>query len=358
LFYLFGRKQAKADSLRWATIDAQVVELTEKTNGVLGYLARQFNEQFGNIRSENGQVQGILADAIEKLISSFTGLEGDARRQQELALRLTRSDAGEADQPSFEAFLTEVDAVLATFTGAARNNSTVAGELTEKMSEANRQFKSVLTSLGEIRTIARQTNMLALNAAIEAARAGAAGKGFAVVAEEVRNLSVRSNRFSEQIGDSVGGIAETLEAVETAMTQMAGADEELVAQSGTKMETLLDQTRQFNASVSRCAEEISELSTAVGQQVGQAVTSLQFQDMATQALGHVNTRVDVLSSVLDQLAALPLAADEQQDDLSLDCANRLERFHEGLDAATTLIDQAQHSPVSQHSLDEGEIELF
>ena len=358
LFCLFGRRQSRSDALRWAAIDGQVMELTEKTQTVLGYLARQFNEQFGNIRSENAQTQGILADAIEKLIASFTGLEGDARRQQELALRLTRSEAGDDGQLSFETFLGEVDTVLATFTTAARNNSAVAGDLTEKMAEANRQFKNVLTSLGEIRTIARQTNMLALNAAIEAARAGTAGKGFAVVAEEVRNLSVRSNRFSEQVGESVNGIAGTLEAVETAMMQMASSDKALVEQSGGKMETLLGQTRRFNDSVSHAAEEISELSTAVGRQVGQAVTSLQFQDMATQVLGHVNSRVDVLSSVLDQLATLPLAARGRQDDLSLDCAKRLEQFHQGLDAATALIEQAQHSPVSQQSLSEGEIELF
>ena len=83
LFGVFGRRQSAVDAARWAAIDAQVVELTEKTQAVLGYLARQFNEQFDNVRSENGQVQGILADAIEKLIGSFTGLEEHARRQQE-----------------------------------------------------------------------------------------------------------------------------------------------------------------------------------------------------------------------------------------------------------------------------------
>lgn len=52
--------------------------------------------------------------------------------------------------------------------------------LTDSMQKISDMSMAIEKIIGEINSIAQQTNMLSLNASIEAARAGEKGKGFAV----------------------------------------------------------------------------------------------------------------------------------------------------------------------------------
>ncbi|WP_429884688.1 methyl-accepting chemotaxis protein [Geoalkalibacter halelectricus] len=354
---VYGRRR-RAQQQWWQT-NQDLADLTNRTKSLFEFLARQFNGQFSNIKTENDQVRTLLADAIDKLINSFTGLEQQTRRQQELALGLAGKGGGAQGGLSFETFLKEIDEVLATFTDAIGRNSEMARGMVQSMGETSRQFQTVLGLLGEVKKIADQTNLLAINAAVEAARAGQAGKGFAVVAEEVRNLSIRSNRFSDQIGTSVEGISQALADAEKIVNQMASQDQVVTGGARRRVDALMEKTREFNASVEASGREISDSSERVAGEVRHAVTSLQFQDMATQVLGTVNNRVENLESLLESLAVLSL--EERRgagQDLSEECRGRLEDFKQAIEEAGRLLEKASHNPVSQKSMDEGDIELF
>ncbi len=353
-------RMKRREQARWAKVNEDVAELTARTKSLFEFLARQFNGQFDNIKTENGQVRNLLADAIEKLIDSFTGLEDQTRRQQEIAIGLTKNGQEQAggSRLSIESFLAEIDGVLGTFAEAISNNSDMARAMVQSMGETSKQFQKVLGMLDEVKKIADQTNLLAINAAVEAARAGQAGKGFAVVAEEVRNLSIRSNRFSDQIGSSVTGITQALASVQKVINQMASQDEVVTGSAKHRVDDLMTKTRAFNENIERSVREISQSSERVGVEVRHAVTSLQFQDLATQVLGTTNNRVENLESLLQNLAILSLDHRARADDLSDDCRNRLEEFKQALSEASCLLERASHNPVSQKSMDEGDIELF
>ncbi len=360
LFYFTLRKMECCESTQWRQIDADISQLTVQTHALFTQLSEEFSSQMSVIDGEVRQLQSLLQDAIDKLISSFTNMDANTHKQQQLALSLadnTTEGAGAQDR-GFEQFVIETSDTLAMFVETTVETSKVGMGLVDMMDSIVREVTHILSILGEMEAISKQTNLLALNAAIEAARAGESGRGFAVVADEVRGLSNRADHFSHQIRTHMELVHSSVQKAEVAINTMASRDMNFALQSQNRVQETMGEIKGINDRMLGIVEEMSGISREVGEDVRVAVTSLQFQDMATQLVSHINTRVGNLNIMISKIAEIPMNEKSSHPDSRTECMNRLQSFHQAIAQAVELIEQAKHNPVSQEHMDSGDIELF
>lgn len=104
-------------------------------------------------------------------------------------------------------------------------------QLKSSMQNISEVSMAIEKIIGEINSIAQQTNMLSLNASIEAARAGELGKGFAVVATQVGDLATRSSyaakETNELITNAINAVEKGKEITDSTAAAFAGVVENM-----------------------------------------------------------------------------------------------------------------------------------
>ena len=313
-------------------------------------------QQHQAIREEADRVQEILSAAIASLMGSFNGLLEATHAQQTIAVSLAQDDDDKQGAAGFDEFVSNTAGVMQRVVDNVVMNSKLGMELVELTDRISKRASEVEGFLGEIANISKQTNLLALNAAIVAARAGEAGRGFAVVADEVRDLSTRTAQFSQQISVVMKSMREGVRGAENAIERLASTDMNFALESKQQVEQVLVSLEGINQQRGKAIVSLGRHATVMDAEVHRAVTALQFQDLVSQLIGHVDRRVDGLGQVLmefESLAGLVQQAVASGDVEPLKRAAEATRIQ-----LSTLGERLGGGPVSQQDVSHGDIDLF
>lgn len=314
--------------------------------------------QVNAVREETERVQALLRDAIDRVIESFGSINERIRQQQEVALGIASADASSSSggTTGFQSFVEDTSRTLDYFVENTIANSRSAVGLVERMEDIRERLTDIRSILGEIESISKQTNLLALNAAIEAARAGEAGRGFAVVADEVRHLSGRTNQFSQEIRAKVASVNDSVVSAESAINEVASKDMNFTLQARQQVDQTMGEVQLINERMSSGVARMGEIASHLERDVNASVTALQFQDMVTQLLGHLNRRVEALGMMNEALAGVAKRC------VGSDVVRADPGIGEELTRCARIVGEARehaaHNPVSQSGMGSGDVELF
>jgi len=299
-------------------------------------------------RDEVRRVSSIVQDAIANLTESFHNLSANGQREEETIHGIIEHGSGSSANGSF---LSEASALLQNFIDTLIDISKQSIETVHRIDEMGEHMDGVFRLLDDVKAIADQTNLLALNAAIEAARAGEAGRGFAVVADEVRQLSMRSNKLNEEIIAGVNAGKQAIAAVRETMGKMASRDMNVAISGKEKVDEALKLSEEHNLFVSEQIGRLGEISDSINTDVGNAVRCLQFEDMVTQSMAAAELhlqRLNELEILLERVVDLSVAPEMKS----------LSALKGDMDAFAGSRIDGNSKAVAQDSLDGGEVELF
>jgi methyl-accepting chemotaxis protein len=309
-------------------------------------------------RHEIDRTRDLIREAVAKLGGSFDMVNRKSREQSEVVARLLDRSGDERgggmDVSRFAQHASQQMEQLVDALEAVSGQSGVTVTHIDAMAE---HLDGIFALLEDVKSIADQTNLLALNAAIEAARAGEAGRGFAVVADEVRNLSERSTAFNEQIRRLAHSSKESIARVRDTVSQMASRDLDRSRGARAEAAAMLERVEDINQGLGKGMREIAACGRSIDGSVAEAVRSLQFEDIATQALGAAGVHLDRLSAINREATAL----NELLHRAGTHDAERQEAIHRLVQRIGQLRNEWErppHKPVMQQSMDAGSVELF
>lgn len=179
------------------------------------------------------------------------------------------------------------------------------------------KYNSIQGFANIITGIAQQTNLLSLNASIEAARAGEAGKGFSVVANEIKKLSVDTQKNAKDIIDSLKNLTTSMEQLSNKSTQgttVISKTTNIIEKSSSILEKIIESESEVSENIKEVKESqeenlhgIKEISVNLGQLVEKSkVENKQLQDI----LGSIQKKADYYVNVFNYLNQIETLKEE------------------------------------------------
>ncbi|GHW49285.1 methyl-accepting chemotaxis protein [Vibrio cholerae] len=323
------------------------VRLSSEQQQALSLLEQVLKENIQRVAEPLEKQRLIINSSAETLNNSFFGLQRVSEEQSSVSTQLVDNlMANQGSEFDLMQVLPKTEAIIQQFVQILVDVSEKSISAVHSIHDMSQKLDMVFKLLNQVRSLSEQTNLLALNAAIEAARAGEAGRGFAVVAQEVRNLSIQAANLNTQIETEMKVAQDTVDIANRTVGEMASFDMTQAIESKEKVDYMLRGVQQLNTEIEQEVNKLQRLGQQLTQQVREGTRALQFTDIVYQqgeyALGSI--------TFLQEASGLLKAVQSN--------SRNVQQLIENIEALQERSRNRGRLAANQHSIDEGEVELF
>lgn len=289
----------------------------------------------------------VINISTEAINNSFFGLQSVSEEQATISTQLVDNLlANQGSDFDLMQVLPQTDRIIQQFVQILIDVSEKSISAVHSIHDMSQKLDAVFKLLNQVRGLSEQTNLLALNAAIEAARAGEAGRGFAVVAQEVRNLSIQAAKLNTQIETEMKIAQETVVFANHTVGAMASFDMTDAIESKEKVDYMLRGVQQLNTGIELDVSKLQVLGNTLSEKISVGTRALQFTDIIFQQGDYALNSMNFIQEATNLLKAIH-SSTSYNHAIEKSIADLYERSNSHRELAA-----------GQHSIDEGEVELF
>ncbi|MBN4073204.1 hypothetical protein JYT23_00040 [Mariprofundus ferrooxydans] len=319
------------------------VSLTQSMTAVLRDMQESMSGEVDAISNQTAQVEALLKDAIASLHGAFESIHDASDRQMKTMTAMMMDVVGSSDGDNIFQKAEHASVILTglvdTLLLSSKNN---LNALTT-MDAVQKRLQVVVSMEDEQERLIAQLCVCSEAEEMDSAR----------VRQLIAELREKQTVENEYVSKTMVQFKKTHRLIDITASKDMGE----VFAAKEKVEEILQHFFQINDVVTSSRVQVNQINAEMRQHLGAAIRALQFEDISTQSLGHTDRHLGRMGGMIEILTDGLKELD--QSDIRIETyVLKIASIHTAMAAYHQTLQLEDSNPVSQESMDEGDIDLF
>jgi len=319
------------------------LSLAQSMTAVLRDMQESMSGEVTAIGNQTAQVESLLKDAIASLHDAFESIHSASDNQVKTMTAMMKEVVGADDEKNIFQKAEHASGILTALVDTLLLSSKNNLHALTTMDVVQKRFQTVISMEEE------QDDLIVQLSECSEAEELDVGK----VRQLIAQLRDKQQVENQYISKTMLQFKKTHRLIDV----IASKDMDEVFAARDKVEEILKHFFQINEVVTDSRVKVNQINAEMRQHLGAAIRALQFEDISTQSLGHTDRHLGRMRGMIDILTD-GLAGLDQADISMDDYVLKIAAIHTAMAAYHQSLQLEDSNPVSQESMDEGDIDLF